>query len=59
MESKWFMTIREAARVSGISAYTLRRWKKEGKLPYIMRGNRVLVDMERLKDDIRKRGDAD
>lgn len=34
--------------INNISAYTLRRWAKEGKIPVIHSGNKILINYDKL-----------
>ena len=43
-----FQTIREAVRSTGLSEYYLRKMYREGKLPHVMSGNRVLINVPML-----------
>lgn len=50
-----FKTIRQSAKlVDGLSEYNLRRLIKQGKIPYIKSGNRVLININTLIDYIEK-----
>lgn len=43
-----FQTITEAARTTGLSQYFLRRGTKDGSVPHTKSGNRVLVNVPLL-----------
>ena len=43
-----FQTIREAVRTTGLSEKFLRKMHREGHLPHVKSGNRVLVNIPRL-----------
>ena len=45
-----FVTIREAVRLTGLSERYVRRLHHEGKLPHVMSGNRVLVNVPKLME---------
>ena len=45
-----FQTIREAVRLTGLSERYVRRLYHEGKLPHVMSGNRVLVNVPKLME---------
>lgn len=42
----YYQKITDASITLGISKYTLRKWIKEDKIPYIKAGQRYLVDVE-------------
>ena len=42
------VTIDEAAEVTGISAYTIRRLVKQNKIVYIKSGTKYLVNLDRF-----------
>lgn len=42
----YYQKITDASKTLGISTYTLRKWIKEDKIPYIKAGQRYLVDVE-------------
>lgn len=42
------MTIRETAKTGIMREHTLRRLVKQGTIPHIKSGNRVLINYERL-----------
>ena len=48
-----YKTIRATARETGISAYRLRMWYAEGALPGFAAGNRWMVDVPALLDQLR------
>ena len=43
-----FQTIREAVRSTGLSERYMREMHRAGKLPHVMSGNRVLVNVPKL-----------
>lgn len=43
-----FQTIREAVRSTGLSERYMREMHRNGKLPHIMSGNRVMVNVPKL-----------
>lgn len=43
-------TIKETVRLTGIPEYALRRLVREKRIVYIMVGNRVMVNVDRLID---------
>ncbi len=45
-----FQTIREAVRSTGLSERYMRKLHSEGKLPHVMSGNRVLVNVPKLME---------
>ena len=45
-----FQTIREAASLTGLSERYVRRLHHEGKLPHVMSGNRVLVNVPKMME---------
>ena len=49
-ENSMFPTIRQTARRMGMSEYELRKGVKEGRIPYIMSGNRVKINIAMLID---------
>lgn len=57
---KIFMTLKEACRETGLSVFSLRNGCKEGKVPHIMSGNRYLVNVplliEQLNEESRRVG---
>ena len=42
----YYQKITDASKTLGISTYTLRKWIKEDKIPYIKAGQRYLIDIE-------------
>ena len=57
-DNKPFMTISETAAATGLSKYYLRSGIKNGTVPYIPSGNRYLVNvpalLEQLNNESRK-----
>ena len=49
-----FPTIRETARLTGLSDYSLRKAVKEGTIPFIMCGNRVRINYAMLIEQINR-----
>lgn len=45
-----FQTIREAVRLTGLSERYMRQLHHEGKLPHVMSGNRVMVNVPKLME---------
>lgn len=45
---KPYLTIRQAARYSGISEYFIRNGAKNGLIPHIMCGNRYMINYEKF-----------
>lgn len=50
--TKKFMTIRQAAGAGVLSEYTLRIMEKQGRLPGIRSGNRFLVNVTMLEQQL-------
>lgn len=46
--------IRQAATAKELTEYQLRRMAKEGKVPFIMSGNRYIFDLDLLEDALNK-----
>lgn len=42
--------IREAAEITGLTEFALRRLVKEGKLVHVKSGNRVFINLEKLAE---------
>lgn len=42
------VTINEAARATGVSAYTVRRLAKQNKIIYIKSGTKFLINLDRF-----------
>lgn len=53
-DNKPFVTIREAVSITGLSERYLRTMHHENKLPCIMSGNRCLVDVKMLMEQMHK-----
>lgn len=51
------MSIPELAKLSGMSAGTLRKLCREGKLPYLALGNRWLIKLNDFEALFKKEGD--
>ncbi len=45
-----FQTIREVVRSTGLSERYMREMHRAGKLPHVMSGNRVLVNVPKLME---------
>ena len=45
-----YQPIKLAAHITGLSVYHLRRLHAAGKLPHIMSGSKIMVDMMKLQD---------
>ena len=45
-----FQTIREVVRSTGLSERYMRKLHREGKLPHVMSGNRVLINVLKLME---------
>jgi len=43
------MTSEEAAKVFRVCPHTIRRWVREGKIPFIRVGNRILFTREHVE----------
>ena len=56
--SRPFMSIRQAARSTGISEYHLRQMHRDGNLPGFHSGTKYNVDVPRLLDQFREPRDA-
>ena len=54
MKDKTYQTLRETVNSTGLSLYFLKKELKAGRLPHIMSGNRVLVNVEKLLDILNK-----
>ena len=53
MEKKHMAYIKQAAAEADLTEYQLRRMTKEGRVPYIMSGNRYIYNIEMLKECLR------
>ena len=49
-----FQTIRSAVAPTGLSERYIRQLYREGKLPHVMVGNRVMVDVPALIDYVHR-----
>ena len=47
-----YQSIRATAKTTGLSAYSLRKWHREGKLPGIQCGTKFMVDVFDLQEAI-------
>lgn len=54
--TKIFMTLKEACRVTGLSVFYLRSGCKSGSVPHVMSGNRYLVNVPLLINSLSKGG---
>lgn len=52
MTSTPFMTISQAARVTGLSQYYLRNGCKDGSVPHIRSGEKYLINLPRLLEKL-------
>ena len=52
-ENGRFLTIRETARLTGVSEYFLRKNIKEGIIPVIMCGNRAKLTVSMLMEALK------
>lgn len=46
------MTIRQVAKTGLLSEYSLRKLAKQGRLPAIFVGNKCLINLEQLKQQL-------
>lgn len=54
-----FRSIRETSKATGLSMYYLRQLKRQGKLPHVLSGNRVMIDIPALLCQIRNQARCD
>jgi excisionase family DNA binding protein len=47
------LSIDRAARYLAVASVTVRQWMRDGKLPYVRLGRRMLIRPERLEEFIR------
>lgn len=45
--------IKQAAEEIGLTEYQLRRMTKEGKVPFLLSGNRYIFDLDLLEEALR------
>lgn len=45
--------IKQAAEETGLTEYQLRRMTKEGKVPFLLSGNRYIFDLDLLEEALR------
>ena len=55
VNDKPFQTIRDSVTTTGLSERYLRQLYREGKLPHVMVGNRVMVDVQALIDSVHRK----
>lgn len=48
MKTPMFLSIKEAAKITGLSEYYFRQNIKVGKIPHLREGNKIFVNMPRL-----------
>lgn len=48
MKTPIFLSIKEAAKITGLSEYYFRQNIKAGKIPHLREGNKIFVNMPRL-----------
>lgn len=48
------LTVRETARTGIMTESALRRWVKEGKVPHVAVGNRILINYDKLVEQIQE-----
>lgn len=48
------VTVKEAAKASGLAVYRVRQLYKEGKVKYIACGKRILIQLQSLRDYLEK-----
>ena len=53
-----FQSIKDAADSVGLSKYFLRKLLKAGELPHVKSGNKIMVDTERLIEQLRDGGNG-
>ena len=56
MNEKLLMTIRETAKTGILSEHTIRLMVKQGKVPHIMAGNRVLINYPAFLESLQANG---
>lgn len=47
-----FQTVKEAAKITGLSEYSLRLHLRTGEIPHIKSGNKYLINMPKLLADL-------
>ncbi len=52
METKMFMSVRETARVTGLGESYIRKALKEGKVPHVKTGVKVLVNVPLYMEEL-------
>ena len=55
---KVFLTIKEAAQLTGLSIRTLRDGCRRDTMPHIMSGNKFLINAPMLLDDLNRESEA-
>lgn len=53
------MTIRQTAATGILPENTLRQMAKEGRLPCMKTGNKVLINVDKLIEELNKLGSSD
>ncbi len=54
-ETKMFMSIREMARFTGLGESYIRNEVKDGKVPYLMSGEKVLINVPMYLESLNAR----
>lgn len=49
-------SIRETARLTGLSEFTIRRWVKQNRIVYVQADSKILVNVDRLLDFLNGEG---
>lgn len=49
-----FLTINEAANATGMPPYRLRQWVLKKKIRFNMAGNRYIINLQWLEEDLKK-----
>ncbi|NDO18607.1 helix-turn-helix domain-containing protein [Lachnospiraceae bacterium MD329] len=49
-KKKLYLSVKEAAEYTGISEYYIRKYIKDGKIPYVETGVKFLINRIALKD---------
>ena len=52
-----YMTVNETVKYSGLSENMLRNWIKQGRCPGIRNGNRFLINVDMLEEQMREESD--
>jgi len=48
LNEKPFVTVKEAAKLTGISEHQIRYWLRFNQIPYISCGNKYMINFNRL-----------